>query len=116
MADMSVLDVVIKRMSTEWTPVSEALPKSGMPVLAWNGEPHLATWTARFTTEDYLDDESYMAECDDQDNWWMREGWYEQIVTEKMRPQGYDFIVAMIEEPPVTHWMLLPAGPEAARS
>lgn len=113
MADLSpALTAAIDRMAREWMPVSEVMPTSGFPVLVWNGECHLARWTARFTVEDYLEDESYMTECDEEGNWWMREGWYEQIGSDlKSASNGWDFVVAMVEKPPVTHWTMLPAPP-----
>lgn len=114
MADLSVLAVTIDRLSREWTPVSEALPKGGMLVLAWNGEPHLATRYLKFEVEAYVEGDSEdLTECDEANVCWMREGWYEQMECEQARANGWDVWVERITEPPVTHWMLLPAPPKA---
>lgn len=115
MADLSVLTAMIDRMAREWMPVSVVMPNNvtPMPVLVWNGKPHLATWMARFTVEPFVEgDTDGMVEEDGEGHWWMREGWYEQMECEQARAIGCDVWVEPIEHPPVTHWMLSPAPPE----
>lgn len=97
-----------------WTPVAEALPKSGEKVLAcyrhrwFNLRPIRAFWTAAKTEE--ADSDDARRDYDEAtDAYYVPEGWYECI------DNWDDYSSVAVTEGAVTHWMPLPQPPlEAA--
>jgi hypothetical protein len=101
-----------KREPVAWTPVAEAMPKSGVIVLAYYtnvlGEPRRirAQWVAAQTQE--ADCESENCEYDEgTDTYWTPEGWYECI-------DNWDEYSSVFVSEKITHWMPLPPGPDEA--
>lgn len=95
---------------TEWIPVSERLPDSGVVVLACyrNGLGNLrrirANWLAAKTAESSSDSE--IGEYDEEtDCFYDPEGWYERI------DNWCDYTAVAVCEGDVTHWMPLPPPP-----
>ena len=96
-----------------WTPVSVAMPKSGVTVLACYKNSHdkvrriRAHWTAAKTEE-------ASAECEwgeydeDADTYWTPEGWYECI------DNWDDYTSVFVHEGEITHWMPMPTDPYTA--
>ena len=94
----------------EWIKVSEKLPKHGLTVLATYKNSYdknriiIAVHLDRFREESTYDD------CDDEyseelDNYFLKEGWYEQI------DNWGDFSFVTVCEGIVSHWMPLPVVP-----
>ena len=98
-----------------WTPVAEALPNSGVKVLACyrnrlgNLRRIRAMWTAAKTEEADSDDAEACSEYDEAtDTYYVTEGWYECI------DNWGDYSSVAVTEGEVTHWMLLPPDPSTA--
>ena len=98
-----------------WTPVAEALPKSGEKVLAcyrhrWgNLRPIRAFWTAA-KTEEADSDDARMEYDEATDAYYVPEGWYECI------DNWDDYSSVAVTEGKVTHWMPLPDPPKTEAS
>lgn len=99
-----------------WTPVAEALPKSGEKVLAcyrhrwFNLRPIRAFWTAA-KTEEADSDDARMEYDAATDAYYVPEGWYECI------DNWGDYSSVAVTDGEVTHWMPLPQPPiEAAHN
>jgi hypothetical protein len=98
-----------------WMPVAEALPKTGVKVLACyrnrlgNLRRIRAMWTAAKTEEADSDAEACYEYDEAADTYYVTEGWYECI-------DNWDnFSSVAVTEGEVTHWMPLPQPPiEAA--
>ena len=98
-----------------WTPVAEALPKSGVKVLACyrnrlgNLRRIRAMWTAAKTEEADSDDAEACSEYDEAtDTHYVTEGWYECI------DNWGEYSSVAVTEGEVTHWMPLPHDPYTA--
>jgi hypothetical protein len=98
-----------------WTPVAEALPNSGVKVLACyrnrlgNLRRIRAMWTAAKTEEADSDDAETCSEYDEAtDTYYVTEGWYECI------DNWGDYSSVAVTEGDVTHWMPLPPDPSTA--
>jgi hypothetical protein len=98
-----------------WVPVTEALPKSGVKVLACyrnrlgNLRRIRAMWTAAKTEEADSDDAEACSEYDEAtDTYYVTEGWYECI------DNWGDYSSVAVCEGEVTHWMPLPPDPDTA--
>ncbi len=98
-----------------WTPVAEALPNSGVKVLACyrnrlgNLRRIRAMWTAAKTEEADSDDAEACSEYDEAtDTYYVTEGWYECI------DNWGDYSSVAVTEGEVTHWMPLPPDPSTA--
>lgn len=96
-----------------WVPVAERMPASGAVVLACyrnalgNWRRIRASWIAAKTEES--GSESDIGEYDEAtDTYYDPEGWYEQI-------DNWDdgFSAVGVTQGTITHWMPLPAPPEA---
>lgn len=94
-----------------WISVKDAMPKSGVIVLAYyiNSHNHSrrirAKWTAAKTEE--ANAEFYWGEYDEEtDTYWTPEGWYECI------DNWDEFSSIMVSEGEITHWMPLPLAPD----
>ena len=94
-----------------WTSIKDAMPKSGVTVLACykNSLGNLrrirAAWTAAKTVESNSDDEFF--EYDEAtDCYYAPEGWYECI------DNWDEYSSVMVSEGEVTHWMPLPLAPD----
>ena len=92
-----------------WTPVSTAMPKPGVIVLACYKNSHdnvrriRAKWVPAKTQEAYGDDE--WGEYDEEaDTYWTPEGWYECI-------DNWDEYSSVFVHEQITHWMPMPADP-----
>lgn len=96
-----------------WTPVGEAMPKSGVVVLACyrnrlgNLRRIRAHWIAA-KTEEADEDFDYGEYDEETDRCWTPEGWYECI------DNWGDYSSVAVCEGEVTHWMPLPPEPGAA--
>ena len=95
-----------------WTPVAEALPNSGVKVLACyrnrlgNLRRIRAMWTAAKTEEADSDDAEACSEYDEAtDTYYVSEGWYECI------DNWGDYSSVAVTDGEVTHWMPLPPYP-----
>ena len=92
----------------KWTKINgDNLPKAGIPVLAFGkneydkGRTIRAFYAPRHTIQDDNDYEA--AEyCEEKDEYFLREGWYEQNECEEV-----NWFVTFA----VTHWMPLPEHP-----
>ena len=98
-----------------WTPVTEAMPKSGVKVLACyrnrlgNLRRIRAMWTAAKTEEASSEDAEACSEYDEAtDTYYVTEGWYECI------DNWGDYSSVAVTEGEVTHWMPLPPDPDSA--
>lgn len=97
---------------SQWVPVDERLPPSGVTVLACyiNRCGHVrrirAAWVAAKSSE--ASSESDIGEYDEAtDAYYDPEGWYEQI-------DNWDVYTAVgVNEGEITHWIPLPAAPSA---
>ena len=105
----------IEQDPVAWTPVAEALPKSGVKVLACyrnrlgNLRRIRAMWTAAKTEEADGDAEACIEYDEAADTYYVTEGWYECI------DNWDDYSSVAVTEGEVTHWMPLPQPPiEAA--
>ena len=94
-----------------WTSVKDAMPKSGVKVLACYKNSHgnlrriRAKWTAAKTVE--ANAEYDWGEHDEEtDTYWTPEGWYECI------DNWDEYSSVMVSEGEVTHWMPLPLAPD----
>lgn len=91
-----------------WIPVSERLPKSSFPVLAFVTNSHGKTrrlrahWIAKHTEEMWDGDDMDGDYSEEKDTTYTPEGWYET--------NDYEDTHWFIHDP-VTHWMPLPAPP-----
>ena len=96
-----------------WISVTDALPKSGVTVLACyrNRLGKLrrirAYWIAAKTVEANTDDWDQCSEYDEAtDTYYVTEGWYECI------DNWGDYSAVAVSEGEVTHWMPLPEAPQ----
>lgn len=96
-----------------WVPVAERMPKSGVTVLACytnrygNVRRIRAEWVAAKTIES--DGDCEIGEYDEAtDCCYDPEGWYEKI------DNWDDYSSVVVNEGEVTHWMALPAPPDAS--
>ena len=96
-----------------WISVTDALPKSGVTVLACyrNRLGKLrrirAHWSAAKTVEVYSEDWDLCSEYDEAtDTYYVTEGWYECI------DNWGDYSAVAVSEGEVTHWMPLPEAPQ----
>lgn len=94
-----------------WISVKDAMPKSGVIVLAYyiNSHNHSrrirAKWTAAKTEE--ANAEFDWGEYDEEtDTYWTPEGWYE------CTDNWDEFSSIMVSEGEITHWMPLPLAPD----
>lgn len=94
-----------------WMQVSDALPKSGVKVLAYyknslgNSRRIRAMWIAAKTEESGSEDEFF--EYDEEtDTYYLPEGWYECI------NNWDDYSSVKVYEGEVTYWMSLPPAPD----
>ena len=94
-----------------WTSIKDAMPKSGVTVLACYKNSHgnlrriRAEWTAAKTVESNSDYD--FGEYDEEtDAYWSPEGWYECI------DNWDEYSSVMVSEGEVTHWMPLPLAPD----
>lgn len=99
--------------AARWTSVKDAMPQSGVKVLACYRNSHgnlrriRAEWTAAKTVESNLDFD--FGEYDEAtDCYYAPEGWYECI------DNWVEYSSVMVSEGEVTHWMPLPLAPEDA--
>lgn len=103
------------RAAQEWVPVSERLPKKGIPVLAHyknrlgNSRRVRAEYIFPRTVEAGLDDECELDWSDDEEQCWIKSGWYELV----NNCDEYNFY--NIYEGEVTEWMPLPLPPQPAQ-
>lgn len=98
-----------------WTSVKDAMPQSGVTVLAYyknrNGfERRIrAKWTATKTEE--ANAEYDWGEYDEEtDTYWTPGGWYECI------DNWDEFSSVMVSEGEITHWMPMPAAPDTRQA
>jgi hypothetical protein len=96
-----------------WISVTDALPKSGVTVLACyrNRLGKLrrirAHWSAAKTAEANSEDWDQCSEYDEAtDTYYVTEGWYECI------DNWGDYSAVAVSEGDVTHWMPLPEAPQ----
>ena len=96
-----------------WISVTDALPKSGVTVLACyrNRLGKLrrirAHWIAAKTAEANSEDWDQCSEYDEAtDTYYVTEGWYERI------DNWGDYSAVAVSEGDVTHWMPLPEAPQ----
>ena len=114
-SDLSDLISWIKHLESQnqWIKCSDRLPEHGKEVLALmkysdtNRQTMLmGCYLERFTEESDLEAESYDEYCEEDDTYYMREGWFELIAN------WPDFYCINVCEGTVTHWMPLPLPPE----
>jgi hypothetical protein len=104
---------VTKEEPVAWVSVTDALPKSGVTVLACyrNRLGKLrrirAHWIAAKTAEANSEDWDQCSEYDEAtDTYYVTEGWYECI------DNWGDYSAVAVSEGDVTHWMPLPEAPQ----
>jgi hypothetical protein len=111
MQPLCVRDVQVEQEPVAWTPVAEALPKSGVKVLACyrnrlgNLRRIRAMWIAAKTEEADSDAEACIEYDEAADTYYVTEGWYECI------DNWDDYSSVAVTEGEVTHWMPLPQPP-----
>lgn len=96
-----------------WRPVSE-LPEKDQIVIATyrNGYGKRrrvsAVYVRQYEEEAGDDDELCVEYCEEQDEWYLKEGWYELI-------DNWDYSLVAIVEGVVDYWMPMPPAPEGER-
>lgn len=112
-ASVAGLSKPVQPEPVAWVPVAERMPKSGATVLACytnrsgNVRRIRAEWVAAKTIES--DGDSEIGEYDEAtDCCYDPEGWYEKI------DNWGDYSSVVVNEGEVTHWMPLPAHPDAS--
>ena len=99
------------KVMNEWIAVSDALPESGVVVLAagknGRGEWHRvrARYAERFTIVQPSESEYIGEYSEENDEYYLEEGWWEQIEF------WNEYSCCRITDGVVTHWMPLPAPP-----
>lgn len=97
---------------SDWVSAIEKLPAVQKKVLATfvnrcgKRRTICAHYIPRWTQESYGDDESHDEYSEELDNYFMCEGWYENI------ENWGEFSAVHVCEGDVTHWMPLPDAPE----
>ena len=93
-----------------WRPASE-LPEEDQIVIATyrNGYGKRrrvsAVYVRQYEEEAGDDDELCVEYCEEQDEWYLKEGWYELI-------DNWDYSLVAIVEGVVDHWLPMPPAPE----
>ena len=101
-----------KQEPVAWTQVSDALPKSGVPVLACyknilgNLRRIRACWVAAKTEEASLDYGECYEYDEETDEYYLPEGWYECM------DNWHEYSSVAVCEGEVTHWIPLPLAPD----
>lgn len=96
---------------SSWINVDDELPEPGVKVLAvfknrlGNSRRICGHYVSRWTFESNCDDETYDEYSEEKDNYFLCEGWYENI------ENWGDFSSVYVSEGDVTHWMPLPEAP-----
>ena len=110
---MTTLRQAVQQAPVAWISVTDALPKSGVTVLACyrNRLGKLrrirAHWIAAKTAEANSEDWDQCSEYDEAtDTYYVTEGWYERI------DNWGDYSAVAVSEGDVTHWMPLPEAPQ----
>lgn len=111
---LAILDAALAaepQQPVAWVSVDDAMPKSGVTVLACYKNSHgnlrriRAKWVAAKTEE--LNAEHDWGDYDEEtDTYWTPEGWYECI------DNWDEFSSIMVSEGEITHWMPLPLAPD----
>jgi hypothetical protein len=91
---------------TAWIPVTERLPEPGKHVLifcpGWRGSRLRAMWCPRWTEESCSEDNDNDEYCEEKDQYYVREGWYET--------NGFEETHWKVDTEP-SHWMPMPEPP-----
>jgi hypothetical protein len=92
-----------------WRPASE-LPDEDQVIATYrNGYGKrrrvVAVYIRQYEEEAGVDDESCVEYCEEKDEWYLKEGWYELI-------DNWDYSLAAIVEGVVDYWMPMPPAPD----
>ena len=104
------LENIALKEQLRWRPVSE-LPEKDQIVIATylNGYGKRrrvrAVYIRQYEEEAGDDDELCVEYCEEKDEWYLKEGWYELI-------DNWDYSSAAIVEGVVDYWMPMPPAPE----
>ena len=104
------LENIALKEQLRWRPVSE-LPEKDQIVIATylNGYGKRrrvrAVYIRQYEEEAGDDDELCVEYCEEQDEWYLKEGWYELI-------DNWDYSLAAIVEGVVDYWMPMPPAPD----
>jgi hypothetical protein len=104
------LENIALKEQLRWRPVSE-LPEKDQIVIATyrNGYGKRrrvsAVYVRQYEEEAGDDDELCVEYCEEQDEWYLKEGWYELI-------DNWDYSLAAIVEGVVDYWMPMPPAPD----
>lgn len=93
-----------------WRPASE-LPEEDQIVIAtyrnFYGKRRRvsAVYVRQYEEEAGVDDELCLEYCEEQDEWYLKEGWYELV-------DNWDYSLVAIVEGVVDYWMPMPPAPD----
>lgn len=100
---------------SEWISVEDRLPETGKKVLAYFeykatgfGRRICANYTPRWTCESDAEADTYDEYNDDDDTYYLMEGWWEQV-------ENWEEYSCCYVTEEITHWMPLPEPPELER-